>query len=93
MSLRNILFSLLGFAYDTPLVMVMVLGAVGYLNGWVTLGQITAAMLYVQALVEPLERLIRNLDRLQVGIASTSRLLGIAEVPQDRVAGEDAAGR
>ena len=63
--------------------------AVGYLNDWVTLGQITAAVLYVQAIVEPLERLIRNVDRLQVGIASTSRLLGIADVPQDRVAGED----
>ena len=54
------------------------MGAVGYVNGWVTLGQITAAVLYVQALVEPLQRLIRMLDRLQVGIASTSRLLGIA---------------
>jgi ABC-type multidrug transport system fused ATPase/permease subunit len=43
----------------------------------------------VQALIEPLDRLIRNLDRLQVGIASTTRLLGIAEVPQDRVAGDE----
>ena len=49
-----------------------------------TLGQITAAMLYVQALVEPLDRLIRNVDRLQVGVASTTRLLGIAAVPPDR---------
>ncbi len=89
MSLRNILFAFIGLAYDTPLVMVMVLGAVGYGNGWLTLGQITAATLYVQAMVEPLERLIRNLDRLQVGVASTTRLLGIAEVPQDRVAGEE----
>ena len=88
MSLRNILFTLLGFAYDTPPIMVLSLGAVGYLNGWVTLGQITAAVLYMQALVEPLERLIRNVDRLQVGIASTSRLLGIADVPQDREAGD-----
>ena len=46
-------------------------------------------MLYVQAVVEPLERLIRNLNRLQEGIASTSRLLGVAAVPPDRVAGED----
>ena len=70
--------------------MVMVLvGAVGYSSGLVSLGQITAATLYVQALVEPLERLIRNLDRLQVGVASTTRLLGIAEVPPDRVAGDE----
>jgi ABC-type multidrug transport system fused ATPase/permease subunit len=88
MSLRNLLFAVIGFAYDTPLVMVLILGAVGYMQGWVTLGQVTAATLYVQALVEPLDRLIRNVDRLQVGIASTSRLLGIASVPQDREAGE-----
>ncbi|HEY9469557.1 MAG TPA: ABC transporter ATP-binding protein, partial [Propionibacteriaceae bacterium] len=78
MSLRNLLFIVIGFAYDTPLVMVLVLGAIGYTNGWVSLGQVTAATLYVQALVEPLDRLIRNVDRLQVGIASTCRLLGIA---------------
>jgi ABC-type multidrug transport system fused ATPase/permease subunit len=88
MALRNILFSFIGLAYDTPLVMVMVIGAVGYGTGDLTLGEITAAILYVQAMVEPLERLIRNLDRLQVGVASTTRLLGIAEVPQDRVVGD-----
>jgi ABC-type multidrug transport system fused ATPase/permease subunit len=88
MSLRNLLFAVIGFAYDTPLVMVLILGGIGYANGWVSLGQITAATLYVQALVEPLDRLIRNVDRLQVGIASTCRLLGIAAVPQDREAGD-----
>ncbi|HLL62016.1 MAG TPA: ABC transporter ATP-binding protein [Propionibacteriaceae bacterium] len=89
MTLRNILFLLLGFVYDLPPLLVLSIGAVGYVNGWVTLGQITAAVLYVQALVEPLQRLIRMLDKLQVGIASTSRLLGIASVPQDREAGEE----
>jgi ABC-type multidrug transport system fused ATPase/permease subunit len=88
MSLRNLLFVVIGFAYDTPLVMVLILGGIGYAQGWVSLGQVTAATLYVQALVEPLDRLIRNVDRLQVGIASTCRLLGIAAVPQDREPGE-----
>jgi ABC-type multidrug transport system fused ATPase/permease subunit len=89
MALRNILFGLLGLAYDTPLVILLLLGGWGYVQGWVTLGQITAATLYLQALVDPLERLVRNLDRLQVGIASTTRLLGIAAVPQDREAGDE----
>jgi len=88
MALRNLLFAVIGLAYDTPVVMVLILGAIGYVQGWVTLGQVTTATLYVQALVEPLDRLIRNLDRLQVGIASTSRLLGIASVPQDREPGD-----
>ncbi len=88
MGLRNILFLLIGFVYDLPPLLVLLVGAFGYVSGWVTLGQITAAVLYVQALVEPLQRLIRMLDKLQVGIASTSRLLGIASVPQDREEGE-----
>jgi ABC-type multidrug transport system fused ATPase/permease subunit len=89
MVLRNILFALLGFAYDTPVVIMLLVGSWGYFNGWVTLGQITAGTLYLQTLVEPLERLVRNLDRLQIGIASTTRLLGIAAVPQDREAGDE----
>jgi ABC-type multidrug transport system fused ATPase/permease subunit len=89
MTLRNLLFAVIGFAYDTPLIMVLILGGIGYVNGWVTLGQVTAATLYVQAMVEPLDRLIRNVDRLQVGIASTCRLLGIAAVPQDREPGDE----
>ena len=88
MTLRNLLFIVIGFAYDTPLPLVLILGGIGYVNGWVSLGQVTAATLYVQALVEPLDRLIRNMDRLQVGIASTSRLLGIAAVPKDREEGD-----
>ena len=89
MTLRNLLFGAIGLAYDTPLVMVLLLGGVGYLNDWVTLGQITAATLYVQQLIEPMDRLLRNIDRLQVGVASTTRLLGIATVPQDRLPGAE----
>jgi ABC-type multidrug transport system fused ATPase/permease subunit len=89
MTLRNLLFIVIGFAYDTPLPLVLILGGIGYVNGWVSLGQVTTATLYVQALVEPLDRLIRNVDRLQVGIASTCRLLGIAAVPKDREEGDE----
>jgi len=92
MALRNLLFGGLDLAYNTPLVLTLVLGAVGYANGWVSLGQITAATLYLQQVTEPLDRLIRNLDRLQVGVASTSRLLGIAAVPQDREPGDARPG-
>ena len=89
MSLRNLLFGVIDIAYNTPLVWTLLLGGFGYFQGWVTLGQITAATLYIQAVVEPLDRLISNVDRLQVGVASTTRLLGIAAVPQDREPGED----
>lgn len=89
MSLRNLLFAVIDSSFNAPLVLTMLLGGLGYVNGWVTLGQITAATLYVQMVIEPLDRLIRNVDRLQVGVASTTRLLGIAAVPQDRETGDE----
>ncbi|MBL0746041.1 ABC transporter ATP-binding protein [Nocardioides baculatus] len=88
MSLRNILFAALNFAFQTPRVITLLVGAYAYTRGWVDLGQITAAVLYVEALADPLDRLIGEIDRLQVGAASTSRLLGIAEVRPDRTAGD-----
>jgi len=84
MTLRNVLFLVLNFAFQAPRVITLVVGAYAYSRGWVDLGQITAAVLYTEALAEPLDRLIGEVDRLQVGAASTSRLLGIAEVPADR---------
>ena len=87
MSLRNLLFIFLDAAYQLPLVGLVLLGTWGYANGWVTIGQITAGAIYVQQLVEPLDRLIQVADRLQIGLAATTRLLGIAEVPQDRTPG------
>ncbi|MFT4215810.1 MAG: ABC transporter ATP-binding protein [Micropruina sp.] len=88
MTLRNLLFIFLDVSYQLPLVGVVVLGTWGYANHWVTIGQITAAAIYVQQMVEPLDRLIQVADRLQIGLAATTRLLGIAEVPRDRTPGE-----
>jgi ABC-type multidrug transport system fused ATPase/permease subunit len=87
MSLRNLLFAVIDIAFNTPRVVTLVVGAWGYSQGWVSLGQITAAILYVEALSGPLDRLVGELDRLQVGATSTARLLGIAEVPPDRSPG------
>jgi ABC-type multidrug transport system fused ATPase/permease subunit len=89
MTLRNLFFIFLDVSYQLPLVGVVLLGTVGYTQGWVTLGQITTAAIYVQGLVEPMDRLIQVFDTLQVGLAATTRLLGVAEVPEDRTAGED----
>jgi ABC-type multidrug transport system fused ATPase/permease subunit len=88
MSLRNLLFAVIDIAFNTPRVVTLVVGAWGYAQGWVDLGQITTAVLYVEALSGPLDRLVGELDRLQVGATSTARLLGIAEVPPDREPGE-----
>jgi ABC-type multidrug transport system fused ATPase/permease subunit len=89
MTLRNLLFSVIDIAFNSPRVVTLLVGGYGYQQGWASLGQITTALLYVEALSGPLDRLVGEMDRLQVGVASTSRLLGIAEVPEDRTPGTD----
>ncbi|MGL4832332.1 MAG: ABC transporter ATP-binding protein, partial [Propionibacteriaceae bacterium] len=84
LSLRNILFAMSDLSFNGPLVLIIVLGGLGYQHGWVTVGQITTALLYSQQLIGPLDRLIQTVDNAQVGFASTARLIGIAEVPVDR---------
>ncbi|MEV1333498.1 ABC transporter ATP-binding protein [Micromonospora costi] len=76
--LRTIFFPVAEIGYVVPVVATLVIGGWFYLKGWVTLGQVTAATLYVQQLVDPVDRLLSWLDELQVGGASMARLLGVA---------------
>jgi ABC-type multidrug transport system fused ATPase/permease subunit len=86
-TLRNLLFSVIDVAFNVPTAITVLIGSWGHWYGHLTLGQITAAVLYVEALSGPLDRLVAQVDRLQVGAASTARLLGIATVPPDREPG------
>lgn len=84
MTLRNLLFTGTDTALKAPLFFLLILGVVGFDRGWVSLGQVAAAALYCQQLVGPLDTVLHCVDRLQAGMASTARLLGIASVPHDR---------
>jgi ABC-type multidrug transport system fused ATPase/permease subunit len=84
LKLRTVWWPLTEVAYVLPVVATLVVGGWFYLEGWVTLGEVTAATLYVQQLVDPLDRLLSWLDELQVGGASLARILGVSEVPDDR---------
>ncbi|MCW2755106.1 MAG: yheI 2 [Marmoricola sp.] len=86
LSLRTLFFPSVETAYLIPTVATLLLGGWMYLHGHADLGQVTAATLYVQALIDPVDRMISILDELQVGGASLARLLGVAQVPEDRVA-------
>jgi ABC-type multidrug transport system fused ATPase/permease subunit len=85
LSLRTVWFPICEISYVVPVVATLLLGGWFYLSGWVTLGAVTAAVLYVQQLVDPLDRLLSWLDHLQAGGASLARLLGVAYVPDDRL--------
>jgi ABC-type multidrug transport system fused ATPase/permease subunit len=84
--LRTVWFPVTEVAYLLPVVATLLLGGWFAVRGWATLGQVTAATLYVQQLIDPLDRLLSWLDELQIGNASLARLLGVAQVPPDRVA-------
>jgi ABC-type multidrug transport system fused ATPase/permease subunit len=83
--LRTVWWPISEFSYVLPVVATLLIGGWFAVEGWVSLGQVTAATLYVQQLTEPLDRLLTWLDELQVGGASLARLLGVSKVPDDRV--------
>ncbi|HEV2796016.1 MAG TPA: ABC transporter ATP-binding protein, partial [Nocardioides sp.] len=82
--LRTVFFPSMEIAYLLPVVGTLLFGGWLYTRGQVSLAEVTAATLYVQMLIDPVDRLISILDELQVGAASLARLLGVAEVPDDR---------
>jgi ABC-type multidrug transport system fused ATPase/permease subunit len=84
--LRTIFFPTLDIAYLLPVVGTLLFGGWLYTRGSVSLGEVVAATMYAQMMIEPVDRFMSVLDELQVGAASLSRLLGVAYVPDDRTA-------
>ena len=82
--LRTIWFPLVDLSFVLPLVSVVLLGGYLYSRGLASLGEVTAVALYVQLLLDPLDRLLGWVDELQVGASSLARLVGVADVPDDR---------
>ncbi len=82
--LRTVFFPSMEVAYLLPTVGTLLFGGYLYTQGQVTLGDVTAATLYVQMLIDPVDRIVSILDELQLGAASLARLLGVAQVPDDR---------
>ena len=82
--LRTLFFPCAEIGYLLPTVATLMFGGWLHSRGQASLGDVTAATLYVQALIAPVDRLLSWLDELQVGQASLARLLGVAGVPDDR---------
>ncbi|GAB2625773.1 multidrug ABC transporter ATP-binding protein [Paractinoplanes abujensis] len=76
--LRTVWFPVIEVSYVLPVVATLLVGGWLYLHGTVSLGQLTAAVIYVQLLIDPLDRLLGWLDEVQIGAASLARLLGVA---------------
>ncbi len=82
--LRTVFFPNMEIAYLLPTVATLLFGGWLYTQGSVSLGEVTTATLYVQMLIDPVDRIVSILDELQMGAASLARLLGVAQVPDDR---------
>jgi ABC-type multidrug transport system fused ATPase/permease subunit len=89
--LRTVWFPVVEAGYVLPVVSTLMVGGWLYLHGTVSLGQLTAAVIYVQLLIDPLDRLLGWLDELQIGGASLARLLGVA-VEEEREPNAPSAG-
>lgn len=91
--LRTVFFPSMEISYLVPTVATLLLGGYLYTQGEVSLGAVTTATLYVQMLIDPVDRIVSILDELQLGAASLARLLGVAQVPDDReVSGREPDG-
>ena len=91
--LRTVWFPFVDLSFALPLVGVVLLGGWLYDRGTASLSEVTAVAFYVQLLLDPLDRLLSWLDELQIGASSLARLIGVADVPDDRtVSGAQPAG-
>ncbi len=84
LGLRTVWFPMVEIGYVLPVVATLLVGGLLYRADLASLAQVTAATLYVQQLVDPLDRLLSWIDELQVGSASLARLLGVSEAHVDR---------
>ncbi|MEU6125298.1 ABC transporter ATP-binding protein [Streptomyces sp. NPDC047123] len=78
--LRSVWFPLMDFGYILPVAATLLFGGLFYIEGWVSLGEVTAATLYTRAVIDPLDELLGWLEELQVGDASMARLIGVESV-------------
>jgi ABC-type multidrug transport system fused ATPase/permease subunit len=90
LGLRTRYFPVVEFSYYLPIIAALLLGGYFYTRGWASLSVVTAVALYAQQIANPISQLLDWLDTLQVGGASLARLLGVAQVPPDREAGNHA---
>jgi ABC-type multidrug transport system fused ATPase/permease subunit len=87
--LRTIWFPTVELGYVIPVVSTLLVGGLFHARGQVTLEQVVTATLLAQQLIDPLDRFLMWIDELQVGGAAMSRLLGVANVSDDRTPTDD----
>ncbi|WP_027346769.1 ABC transporter ATP-binding protein [Hamadaea tsunoensis] len=83
LALRSVFFPAVESSYALPIATILVAGGYFYHHGWVTLGDVVAAALYLQQAIDPLDRLLQWMEQAQRGLASFARVLGVGLVPPE----------
>ncbi|MFI5913424.1 ABC transporter ATP-binding protein [Dactylosporangium sp. NPDC051541] len=88
LKLRTVWFPLSEFGYAIPAAVTLLAGGWFVMEGWASVGQVTAAVLYFVSIIDPLDRILSYIDMLQLGRASFARIIGVrsaaaAPVPAD----------
>lgn len=86
--LRTVLFPFADFSFWIPVAGVLLWGGWLTSQGVVTPGVIATVALYAVRLIDPVDLLIMWIDEIQVGASSLARIIGIKNVPTDRIATE-----
>ncbi|NXY96116.1 ABC transporter ATP-binding protein [Streptomyces sp. BR123] len=79
LNLRSIYLPIADTGYILPVAATLVIGGLMYIEGLVGLAAVTAATLYVQQVIGPVDTLLYWMDELQVGGASMARILGVRD--------------
>ncbi|MFI5846009.1 ABC transporter ATP-binding protein [Catenuloplanes sp. NPDC051500] len=78
--LRTVWYPVADTAYVLPVAATLLLGGLYYVNGWLALGTVVTAVLYMQQLVNPVDQVLSWLEELQEGQAALARVIGVGEV-------------
>ena len=79
--LRSVYFPVAEGSYNVPVVFVLLVGGLLYIDGRITLGTVAAATLYLRQLIGPMDTILIWLEQLQSSSASFARVEGLAAVP------------
>ncbi|PJE99717.1 multidrug ABC transporter ATP-binding protein [Streptomyces carminius] len=81
--LRTVIFPVVNAFNVLILGLVLMLGGLFVLEGWISVGELTTGALLAQMLVEPIGMILRWYDELQVAQVSLARLVGVREIDPD----------
>lgn len=85
--LKLVLLPVSGLAYTVPIPLALLWGGYLVTQGLATVGAVTTVTLYAVQLTAPIVAVVQWLDKLQLGLASLARILGVGEIEPDRVEG------